>query len=92
MSSACDLVTEMLLILKNISFDLIIQGQVLDMTVQRNVSKETILYGINLWMKPSATLGLFSSPKCRDRLWLLAKFRMRHRLIYRPTWVAAELA
>ena len=30
--SACDLVAEMLLILKNIFFDLIIQGQVLDIT------------------------------------------------------------
>ena len=42
----------------------------------------TILYGVYLWMKPSATLVLFSSAKlCPDRLWLLAKFQMRHRLI-----------
>ena len=36
-SSACDLVAEMLLILKNIIFDLIIQGKILDMTDQINV-------------------------------------------------------
>ena len=24
--------------------------------------------------------GLFSSAKCRDRLWVIAKFQMRHRL------------
>ena len=38
-SSACDLVAEMLLILKNIIFDLIIQGKVLDMTVQINIPR-----------------------------------------------------
>ena len=55
-SSACDLVAEMLQILKNIIFDLIIQGQVLDIT-----SKE-ILYGVNLWLKlASDTTELFRS-------------------------------
>ena len=38
-SSAWDLVAEMLLILKITVFDLIIQSQVLDMTVQRNVPR-----------------------------------------------------
>ena len=38
-SSACGLVAEILLILKITIFDLIIQGQVLDMTVQRNVPR-----------------------------------------------------
>ena len=27
------------------------------------------------------SLGLFSSAKCRDRIWQIAKFLMRHRLI-----------
>ena len=69
----------MLLILKYTIFDLIIQGQVLDMTAQRKCPM--ILYGVNLWMKPSATLGLLIRAKYRDRLWLIAKFQMRHRLI-----------
>ena len=48
----------------------------------------TILYGVNLWLKPSATLGLFSSAEYRDRHWLIAKFQMRHRLIpgLKPSW------
>ena len=63
----------MLLILKYTIFDLIIQGQVLDMTVQRKCP--TILYRVNLWVKPSATLGLLIRAKCRNRLWLIAKFQ-----------------
>ena len=38
-SWAYDLVAEMLMILKNIFFDLVIQGQSSDMTVQRNVPR-----------------------------------------------------
>ena len=62
----------MLLILKYTIFDLIIQDQVLDYDRPKKCS--TILYGVNLWLKLSDTLGLLSSAKCRDRFWQIAKF------------------
>ena len=70
----------MLLILKYSIFDQIIQEQVLDYDRSKKCPK--ILYGVNLWLKLSDTLGLLSSAKCRYRLWLIAKFQMRHRLLH----------
>ena len=51
----------MLVILKYTIFDLIIQDQVLD--YDRSKKCLTILYGVNLWLKFSATQGMLSSAK-----------------------------
>ena len=54
-SSACDLIAEMLLILKYTIFDLIIQDQVLD--YDRPKKCLTIFYGVNLWLWVSTPAG-----------------------------------
>ena len=78
-SPACDLVAKMLLNLKKHYIRPDYSRQ--NLRYDRLKKCPTILYGVNLWLKPSATLGLLSSAEYRNRLWLITKFQMRHRLI-----------